>query len=96
MQLPDDKSDRPDRLTAAEVEVALMMARTEPRAVMSCSFTVLYRVFKSGDWTQDASLRALLRHVMAINVAAGIDEYMTDEEARLWSNMVATVEGGRK
>lgn len=94
MRPPDDKC--PDRLTTAEVEVALLMARTEPRAPMSCSLTVLYRVFRSGDWIEDASLRALLLHVMSINVAAGIDEYMTDDEARLWSNMVATVEGGRK
>jgi len=93
MRLPDDK---PARLTAAEVEVALLMARTEPRASVSCSLTVLYRVFKSGDWTQDANLHDLLRHVMRVNDENAIAEFLTDDEARLWSNMVATVTGGRK
>jgi len=92
----DDKSGGGDwfGITFEVLEGALLMARMEPRASISCAIAVLHEAFMQGAWTQDARLRTFMRHVVRLNTDAGIMKGMTDDEARIWSNMVATLEGG--
>jgi hypothetical protein len=86
--MPDDKSDR---LTTDDLDYALHLAKTEPRASVSCSLTVLYRVFLSMDWVEDNALRVMLAKILHINECAGIREGMTDYESEIYSRMLERV-----
>lgn len=83
--MPDDKRER---LTADDLDHALMLAKTEPRASVSCALTVLYRVYMSMDWVADDSLRVMLAKILHTNECAGIREGMTDAEGEIYLRML--------
>ena len=86
--MPDDK---PDRLTTHDLDYALDLAKTEPRAPVSCALTVLFRVYMSMDWVEDDALRVMLAKVLHINECAGIRQGMTDDESEIYSRMLERV-----
>ena len=86
--MPDDKTDR---LTADDLDYALYLAKTEPRASVSCSLTVLFRVYMSMDWVEDNALRIMLAKVLHINECAGIRQGMTDGESEIYLRMLERV-----
>jgi hypothetical protein len=90
MAIDDDKYGG-DGITLDMLQGALLMARTEPRASISCALAVLQEAFFDGSWTQDRHLREFMRHVMQMNHDAGITNGMTDPEAEAWTIMVACI-----
>jgi hypothetical protein len=91
MKANDDKSPR-----CTELSIALCMARTESRAAVSCAMSVMHMAWRIGEWREDDALRRMMLSVIMLNVDAGIEFSMLDEEVELLCRMIHELEGGAK
>lgn len=89
MSRPDDKSPG-----CVELAAALVLAKTERRASVSCALSVLHMAWKIGEWRTDNALRRMMVAVIGMNQDVGMETGMTDDEVALLRRMRSELEGG--